>query len=60
MGKPVNLRQARKQRARLDRRAQADANAARHGQSRASRETSAQEAAKLARHLDDHKLDDDS
>jgi hypothetical protein len=55
MSKVVNLRQARKVQARKEARAVADANAARHGQTKAERQRAAQEAAKARAHLDGHK-----
>lgn len=57
--KIVNLSRARKSRARDDKRQQADANAARFGRTRAEREATALEATKAARHLDQHKREDE-
>lgn len=55
MTKVINLRQARKEKARKVARAQADENAVRHGQSKATRQRTALEAAKAQAHLDGHK-----
>ncbi|PWJ20507.1 DUF4169 family protein [Jannaschia seohaensis] len=57
MSKVVNLRQARKQRARAEKAAQADANAARHGRSKAARELEKTTAEKARRDLDGHRLE---
>ena len=53
-GKVVNLRSARKARARAEDRASADANAARHGRSKAQRALEEAEALRARRLLDDH------
>ena len=53
--KVVTLSRARKTRARDDKRQKADANAAKFGRTKAEREAAALEAAKAARHLDQHK-----
>lgn len=55
MAKVVNLRQARKTASRDKARAEADANAVRHGLDKATRAGLAAQAAKLARALDGHK-----
>ena len=55
MGEVVNLRTAKKQAARKAARAQADANAARHGQSKTDRLRQKAEAEKATRHLDAHR-----
>ncbi|MFY0615020.1 MAG: DUF4169 family protein [Hyphomicrobiaceae bacterium] len=52
----INLRQARKQRARDERRKQADENRERHGLTRAAREKKAREAEAQSRRLDGHWL----
>ena len=57
MSKIVNLRQARKQRDRAAKQAAADANAARHGRTKAKRLAEEQEAAKAEKTLDGHKRD---
>lgn len=54
MKKVINLRQARKQRSRADKRVEADANAARHGRSKAQKAQEAAAVAKARRHLDGH------
>ena len=58
IAKVVNLTRARKARARDDKRARADANAAKFGRSKAEREGAAKDAEKAARHLDAHKRED--
>jgi hypothetical protein len=60
MAEIVNLRTARKQKAREDARALAAANAARHGQGKAARALQQAEADKAARLLDGHRLEKDS
>lgn len=55
--KPINLRQARKARARAEARAQGDANAARHGRPTAEREAEHARDAIETRRLDGHKLE---
>lgn len=57
-GKTVNLRQWRKHRRRAEAKAEADANAARHGQSSAVRRLQTTRDEKAARDLDGHKLED--
>lgn len=57
--KIVNLSRARKTRARDDKRQKADANAAKFGRTRAERDAALRQAEKAARHLDQHKLEDD-
>lgn len=52
----INLRQARKQRARDERRKQADENREKHGLTRAAREKKAREAEAQSRRLDGHWL----
>ena len=51
----VNLRGVRKSKARTERAAQADANRARHGLTRAERDAQAFTAQHLARTLDNHR-----
>jgi len=55
MAKVVNLRQARKAAVRDKARAEADANAVRHGLSKAAKTGLAAQAEKLARALDGHR-----
>ena len=55
MGEVVNLRTAKKQAARKVARTQADANAAKHGRSRAERELEKARAENATRALDGHK-----
>jgi hypothetical protein len=54
----VNLRTKRKEAARKAARAQADANAAKFGQTRAERDLAQARAEKAARDLDAHKRDE--
>lgn len=56
---PVNLNKARKQRARAERRRQADANAARFGRTRAERARDTEQEARDAARLDGHRLSRD-
>lgn len=53
--KPVNLRQARKDKARREKRAKGDAAAAAHGRSKAQKAADSAGTAKLKAHLDAHK-----
>ncbi len=55
MAEVVNLRQAKKQAARKAACAEADANAAKFGRTKAEREAEAARAAKAARALDGHR-----
>ncbi|GAD57732.1 MAG: phage protein D [Limimaricola cinnabarinus] len=57
--KPVNLNQFRKQKARAENRARADANAAKFGRSKAEKARDAAEADAAARRLDGHRRDDE-
>nr|WP_321456348.1 DUF4169 family protein [uncultured Cohaesibacter sp.] len=57
MGNIVNLRQARKAKARNEKEKQAEANRARFGQTKAQKTKARFEADKLERHLDGHKRD---
>lgn len=57
MSKPVNLNKHRKAKARAEKRAEADANAVRYGQSKADKARDAAQAEKATRHLDQHKRD---
>ena len=59
-GKVVNLSRARKARARDEKRRQADENAARFGRTKAERAADRAEADKAARHLDQHRREDDA
>lgn len=54
----VNLRTARKQRTRADKKARGEENAARFGRTQAQRELERAEAEKARRHLDRHRKDD--
>lgn len=58
-GKPVNLRQVRKERARLRKRADGDANAAKFGRSKTQRMREAADAAKARATLDAHKREEE-
>ena len=57
MGKVINLRSARKARARDAARVAADANAAQHGRSKAEKRLSKAEAERTEARLDGHKRD---
>ncbi len=57
MAKLVNLRQARKDRARSEKRAKGDENAAKFGRTKAERDLEAARADKARAHLDAHKRD---
>lgn len=58
MAQTINLRQARKARDRARKKAEADANAARHGRSKAARALEQARADKARRHLDQHRRED--
>jgi hypothetical protein len=58
MAEIVNLRQARKAKARTEAAVQAEANRARHGVSKGERDVAMAEAAKTARDLAARKLDE--
>ena len=55
MGDVTNLNKFRKDKARADKRREADANAAKHGRSKAERDLEKARAAKAARDLDGHR-----
>lgn len=57
-GNPVNLRRARKQRAREEARAGADANAARHGEAKPVRSLREARGELEARRLEGHRRED--
>lgn len=57
MGTVTNLSRFRKSKARAEKRARGDENAARHGRSKAERDADARAAAKAKRDLDGHKRD---
>ncbi len=59
MTQPINLRQARKQRARAERRAEADASAASHGRTKAERILEATRNEKARAKLDQHYIEDE-
>ena len=59
MSAPVNLNRARKARAREEARRRADANAARHGRTKAERQAEAAEAERLARRHEEHRRTDE-
>ncbi len=58
MTKPINLRQARKRKARADKAKQAEANRIAHGTPKAVRDLEAARRDKLARQVDGHKRED--
>ena len=55
--RPINLTRARKDRARADKRAKADANAVKFGRTKAEKDAEAREAERAVTHLDAHKRD---
>ncbi len=55
---PINLNKVRKQRARAAKKAQADANAAKHGRNKAEKSLEDARAAKSRRDLDGHSRTD--
>ncbi len=59
MAEVINLRMARKARKRDDAARQADANRARHGETKAARSLREAEAERAARQLDGNKRDED-
>ena len=60
MTKVTNLNRFRKQKARDDKRAEADANAVKHGRTKAQKALEDARAEKAARNLDGHRLDRDT
>jgi phage protein D len=58
MSKVTNLNQVRKQKVRADKRAEADANAAKFGRTKAQKALEQAEADKARRELDRHRKDD--
>lgn len=58
-GGVVNLRQARKARARAEKRAKGDANAAKFGRTKAEKAREADDAARARSHLDAHRREDE-
>ncbi|WP_226780741.1 DUF4169 family protein [Oceaniglobus trochenteri] len=56
---PINLNRARKEKARDEKRAKADANAASFGRSKAEKILEATRNARAARTLDQHRLDEE-
>lgn len=58
MSKIINLRTARKQRCRAEKRSEGDASAAKHGEARALREAREAEARRIAKLHQDHRRDD--
>lgn len=59
MTTPINLNKARKARDRAEAKAQADANAAKHGRTKAERLAEAARDAKARQLLDGHEMEDD-
>ena len=57
MGQVINLRRARKDRARIEARAQGDAAAAKHGRTKADRALQATACERAERHLDGHEVE---
>ncbi|MEQ8406279.1 MAG: DUF4169 family protein [Oceanicaulis sp.] len=60
MTKPINLRQARKRRARAEKDKQADANRVTHGTPKAVRDLEAGRREALAKRVDGHRRDEPS
>ena len=60
MTKVTNLNRFRKQKARDEKRAEADANAVKHGRTKAQKALEDARAEKAARNLDGHRLDRDT
>ncbi len=58
MAEIVNLRQARKAKARVQKEKVADENRALHGRTKAEKQSDKSSKAKITKHLDDHKLGD--
>ncbi|WP_170338717.1 DUF4169 family protein [Ruegeria arenilitoris] len=58
MGKPVNLNRYRKEKARAEKKARADRNAAAFGRSKADKQLDKARANKARRDLDNHELDE--
>ncbi|EEX10910.1 conserved hypothetical protein [Ruegeria lacuscaerulensis ITI-1157] len=58
MGKPVNLNRYRKEKARAEKKARADRNAAAFGRSKAEKQLDKARADKTRRDLDNHELDE--
>lgn len=58
MGKPVNLNRYRKEKARAEKKARADRNAAVFGRSKAEKQLDKARADKTRRDLDNHELDE--
>jgi hypothetical protein len=59
MAEIINLRQARKQKARAEKEARADQNRVSFGRTKAEKELTKAEREKAQRHIDSHKRDDD-
>lgn len=57
MAEIINLRRARKDRARTEREKEAEENRIRFGRTRAEKEQASREAGQAARHLDGHRLE---
>ncbi|MDE4174659.1 DUF4169 family protein [Phaeobacter sp. PT47_59] len=60
MAEPVNLNRFRKQKARAEKKARADANAVKFGRSKAEKQLDRSLRDKQERHLDGHQTDDRS
>ena len=59
MAAPVNLNRFRKDKARAEKKARADENAAKFGRTKAEKQRDALIADKAVRHLDQHKREDE-
>ncbi|WP_299660140.1 DUF4169 family protein [uncultured Ruegeria sp.] len=58
MGKPVNLNRYRKEKARAEKKARAETNAAKHGQTKANKTVVKLEQDRQRRDLDGHKVEE--
>ncbi len=58
MGKPVNLNRFRKEKARAEKKARADANAVKHGRTKSEKAVAKLEQERQKRDLDGHKVDE--
>ena len=58
MGKPVNLNRYRKEKARAEKKARADTNVAKHGQSKTNKTVVKLEQDRQRRDLDGHKVEE--
>ncbi len=59
MSQPVNLNRFRKDRARAEKRARADENAAKHGRTKAQKAAEEKDLERAKSHLDQHRRDEE-